>query len=165
MYALTRLFGVIGLLISVAAYSASGALVGQGIGGSQTLQAGVFNKMVFNAVSYDDLGFFNPAYPTRLTIPAGVQRAKFTFAAEISFSTQSDAITIAVFKNGSSVGADSLGIGEQSLIQNSQAAVPGAVGTTAWIRVQPGDYFELAISDGIAGKHTAGYTWFSIETE
>ncbi len=164
MYAVARLFGVIGLLISVAAYSASGALVGQVSGGSQSLQAGVSNIMAFNAVSYDDLGFFNFSHPTRLTIPAGVQRAKFTFSTEISFSTQADAISMTVLKNGG-YGSGVPGMAIQTFIQNLQNTNPQAVGTTAWIPVQPGDYFEFSISCGVGGKHTSDYTWFSVETE
>lgn len=163
MRRLAKLFGGIGLLISVAAYSAPGALVGQVNGGGQNLQPAIINIMVFGVVTYDDLGFFNPAQPTRLTIPQGVSRAKFTFSTEISFSTTPDYIGIGARKNG--VSDDIPGIGIQTSVQNYQSNNPQIMGSTAWIPVQPGDYFELSIGVGVAGKHTSGYTWLAVEVQ
>jgi hypothetical protein len=162
MKTLARIIGGIGLLISVAAYSAPGALIRQAVG--QSLVQYAETKMVFQTVTYDDLGFFNPAQPTRLTIPAGVQRAKFTFSTEISFSTQPDSISMIILKNGMWPSGVA-GLGRQTFIQNMQSVNPKAMASTAWVPVQPGDYFEFAIHVGVAGKNTSDYTWFAVETE
>lgn len=161
---LAKLLGGIGLLISVAAFSASGgALVAQ-VSTYTNLQQYASNKISFDAVSYDDLGFFNPAQPTRLTIPQGVNRAKFTFSAEVSFSTTPDYVGIGVHKNGTTPGGTP-GMGVQTTVQNFQNNNPQIMGSTVWIPVQPGDYFELSVGVGVAGKHTSDFTWLAVEAQ
>lgn len=120
--------------------------------------------MAFNAVSYDDFGFFNPAQPTRLTVPQGVSRAKLTFSTEVSFSMKSDYVQILAFKNGAAPSGIP-GLGIQTTVQNLQSTNPQIMGSTAWVPVQPGDYFELAVAVGVAGKHTSDYTWLAIEVQ
>lgn len=172
MDALPKVFGIIGLLISFAAQSAPGALIGQ------TGQAGPPNnstslpqyqetRIPFNTVSYDDYGFFNPAQPSRLTIPAGfgITRAKLTFTTETSFSVNPYNALITVKKNGQYTSGIP-GTGRQA---SPPSYNPQVMATTAWIPVNAGDYFELFVYvNGISfgsPVHTSDYTSLAIEVQ
>lgn len=90
----------------------------------------------WDATSFADIEAWNPAEPTRLTVPSGITRV--TIGASIRF-------------DGGAAGNVSMDIRKNGLLICAQSGASGYVaynGTivTGPVEVEAGDYFELAIS-------------------
>lgn len=107
---------------------------------------------------YNTSGFWDPANPTRLTVPKGVKMVKI--AANVLWSSNATGSRLLRIKKN---GEYTAGLPYVLRITEGTAATQGSSGA---IQVKEGDYFELEV------RHEAGtnidfradpYTWMSIE--
>lgn len=117
----------------------SGALVTKSA--SQTGVAGnAIGTLSFDQEAHDEGGWHDPALPSRLTVPAGVDRIRAGGNVVLGNVTGNMAVFYTLLRNGSSVfdGACSIA-----------AAIPNVAPrlslTSGPIAVSPGDYFELSL--------------------
>ena len=125
---------------------------------------GVF--LPFSNVAYDTDGFFNPSYPTRLTIPADAVRARF--GGQLIFNSNGNGIRQLVIKKNYPAG----GGWYPGVPANNTRGVPGTTtdinAWTPWIDVHEGDYFELEPyqdSGGVLPVLGSVGTFFCIEAQ
>jgi hypothetical protein len=117
----------------------SGAMARKSVG--QTGVNGGFGSMTFDQETYDDGGWFDGAgQPTRMTVPAGVERVRVGGHVVLGNVTGNMAIYLTVLRNGSATFDGACGIA---------VAIPGfgprLYITSGPIPAVPGDYFELSL--------------------
>lgn len=142
----------------------NGALIHNGGVARQIANATVGVFLPFSNVEYDTNGFFNPAFPTRLTIPQGVTEVRL--GAQLIFDTNQNGMRqLVIKKNYPSGGGWYAGVPA-----NNTRGVPGTStdinAWTPWIIVQPGDYFEVEPyqdSGGVLNMLGSVGTFFTIE--
>lgn len=101
----------------------------------QTLPASTFTILTFPLPVIDTAGFWNPASPTLLTIPAGIEMV------EISAGWRSNNITL----NGTQALRIESGAGNRLRTANNVNGWPGMSGTTGPIIVSEGEAFEVHV--------------------
>lgn len=106
------------------------------------------NLITFDTLVFDDLGAWNPAAPTQLTVPAGVGHIRLFFKgfANIQQTTGSQAGTLAYkpHKNGNPP-VPSLGIGGNLLFSTTAASQHGLQlsAFNQLVAATPGDVWQL----------------------
>jgi hypothetical protein len=118
---------------------------------NQAITAGSTITISFQNPVIDDLGFYSPTHPTRLTIPNGVSRVEFI--GDLLFSTTTSGNRgILIHKNGGTSIARVLG----SWATNGSLSI-----NSGPLSVTMGDYFELLAFSSVADTALAFDTsWF-----
>jgi len=116
---------------------------------------------------YDTDGFWNAGSPTRLTIPAGVQKVRLSGQVLITSSATAHGAHLSVLKNGSN---HFRGLPIYSARQGSTGFTDNVytLGNSAAVPVAAGDYFELRLHlSGAASSMNdvlqTNYSWFGLE--
>lgn len=139
------------------------------LGSSVTVNSGVRTMIPYNRVVYDTDGFFNPAQPTRLTVPSGVTKVRLA-TSHIWYNNANGLRQAVVKKNSASSDGFYPGCGPATIPANSSTTTdPHAV--TAVIDVNEGDYFESEAGQWSGSPLTMAVdangesrgTWFMIE--
>lgn len=130
----------------------------------QTIGAATHAAIAFGAELFDTAGFHdNATNNSRITIPAGYSRAKFSFM--VIGSATADQKVITLKKNGVAV-PNTTFIGA-TRYDSSTSGFDQCSGSSPWLEVVAGDYFEVdGYSDGawdVLGGTSGNYSHFSIE--
>lgn len=115
----------------------------------QSLPAGTYTALSFNAVVYDTDGFYDAAEPTRITIPAGVKKIRLSGGVRIG----STRIGFRIYKNG--------GLATYGILADNYDYVT-CFGTCV-LEVEEGDYFEMQASSGTAQTTMTAHTYYNCE--
>ena len=142
---------------------APGALVYKH-GDVQVLQNNDWEMITFGKEVYDTGDFYDPSYPTRLTIPEGVKLARLR--GQVIFSGNPKGLRqVVIKKNYPDLGGWYPGVPAQTITANKRTTTDVQV-TTPIIPVVEGDYFELEAlqcSGSDIGVSASVGTWFAIE--
>lgn len=90
---------------------------------------------------HDSLGMFNPAQPTRITIPANVSKVRFSAQAAFDTNNDVDRRQIYIKRNGSDYPRGYISHSQNGGYANGSSVSFSAV--SGIIDVEEGDYFEL----------------------
>lgn len=132
---------------------------------SQSIPNATLQFLNFNTVERDTDSFFNPAVPTRLTVPTGVSKVRL--AGQVVFNHQSmTGLRQVVIKKNFPAGLGwYAGVPASTIVANQTTTTDVHVSTPV-IDVQEGDFFELEVyqSGGVPITALASVgTWFTIE--
>jgi hypothetical protein len=122
---------------------------------------GAWTPLIWDTEDYDTDGFYDPANPSRLTIPAGVTRVRLYGAAQVDSADQIDDNQFTFSKNGenefSGASVSAMALGGYSN--------PPVVMSSGVIDVVEGDYFEFRcfISQSFQLESDRFSSWFEIE--
>lgn len=121
-----------------------------------------YNMVPWGEAKYDTDGYWNPAYPTRLTIPKGVKKVRLsanTIWESVGTTVKGGYRMMRMQKNGEYT------LGLPYTRYTSVSTSPNSV-TSSVIEVKEGDYFELEVyyreATPVALRKDP-HTWFSIE--
>lgn len=107
---------------------------------TQPLVTGLLTVITFPLPLLDTLGFWNPAEPTRVTIPAGINVVKIDAGWQGDVSTPNQREQIMIFKNGSPYRNQ----------QGFSVSTPAQTVVMGSDHVVAGDFFELKIACPLA---------------
>lgn len=93
----------------------------------------------FDSEVYDTAGIFDPAQPTRLTVPAGASRVRLTSNLLFTSVTNGEVVAVTLDKNGSTAGFP----GTFALRDVGVGNAIWLTGETSVVNVVPGDFFAL----------------------
>ena len=126
---------------------------------AQTFPNGVLTPVSFNALDYDQGGFWSAANPDRLTIPTGVSR--IICYAGIAMSSE---VTSAIYSEVRFSLLDSSGTPKKNIACAQQNLAP--VKTSGPIAVSAGDYIQFLFYQASGSSKTAqttGLTFLALE--
>ncbi|WP_424931883.1 DUF2793 domain-containing protein [Amaricoccus macauensis] len=117
---------------------------------------GSWTPLAWDAVSYDSLGFWSAAEPSRLTVPAGVTRVRLKAGLKVDGSdTMPASNALAIRRNGESVA--------EGTIRTEGLDTPGTTISTPVLEVAEGDVFDLAAWVGESFATGPEATFLAIE--
>ena len=116
-----------------------GAMIRKTYPGDQPISHQTNTFVTFGVVDYDYGDWFNPAYPTRLTVPEGVTRVK-VHGQCIWQSNSSGLRQIVIKKNGNFYPGDPCVNVEAAGVTTTDIDAHSPV-----LEVQTGDYFEMEV--------------------
>lgn len=123
----------------------------------------------WQSANFDTDGFFNPADPTKLVIPAGVSKVRLYAGVRVTSNTAAGSVVIGIRKNQTGTGAGTDIYNARTAIRNGTVGYnDNNVSTvTGVVDVVEGDYFDLRVNNNITGVDgivtTATDTFFEIE--
>lgn len=136
---------------------------------AQTIPTGTQVALTFDTALINDASIWSLVNPTRLTVPSGVTRARFSANVRYEDIAAADVfLDITLFKNGSST-LPLCGFyqvtSSPALVGTNHTAINA---TSAIIPVTAGDYFEAKVLQKTGGNLDTriaqpGQTWFSME--
>ena len=132
---------------------------------SQSLTHNTAENITFQSAEYDEGEFYSAQNPTRLTIPAGVNRVRITASISFEQSEDNNGRQARITKNGAYFpGGGSV----ETVNYGASTGYSGRLNvTSAVVSVQENDYFEILARHnkgfGEALNVIANETWFSIE--
>ncbi|HDZ44101.1 MAG TPA: hypothetical protein ENH80_09185 [Phycisphaerae bacterium] len=136
-----------------------GALVGKSA--NQNIAAWGNAAITFQAESYDTAAIYNPAAPTRLTVPVGFDLVRLTTNMYANAGSGQVVLT-RIFKNGAELPG-----GCHVATPATASAVVQHNGLTSPVTVIPGDYFEVNVYNGTGSTRViqgmVNRTWFAME--
>lgn len=118
---------------------------------AQAVAGAASTTVSFDTEQYDDNGYYNPAAPTKLTVPAGVSRVRVGGCAQFDQVDSGLNVRTSIMKNGQLVYP---GCVFQTSADPGSSQEPRANVASGQIPVQQGDYFEMSVQ---IGGETTGY--------
>ena len=128
----------------------------------QSLANGTNQVISWATADYDTLSFFNPAQPTRLTVPNGVSWVRLTGSQVYATSCGGTMRQLIITKNGTWFSGDPV-INTPPTCSGTTTDISGFSPVTP---VVPGDYFEVSAFQNTGSALNLRWstgTWFSIE--